>query len=168
MSFEGNTFKNSWFRISCNLKFNLYPPFIVPRVHKGCKVSGKYFFAWEFAFFFFDIFMWFQVKCKREVLPYSKRCIWMASSWFSFSPWYPHSLHIQLHQKWVSSEMKPLSSKDNKTEKCDPTHFNRISLINTASHPIHLHILLGFWAIVALKKDSKPTKKVDIPPQKNE
>ena len=64
--------------------------------------------------------------------------------------------------------MKPLSSKDNKTKTCDPTHFNRISLINTASHPIHLHILLGFWAIVAFKKDTKPTKKWTSPPQKNE
>ena len=64
--------------------------------------------------------------------------------------------------------MRQLSSNDKKTEKYDPTHVNRISLLNLASHPIHLHILLGFWAIVALKKDSKPTKKVDIPPQKNE
>ena len=52
MSFKGNIFKNSWFRISCNLKFNLYPPFIVPRVHKGCKVSGKYFLLESLPFSF--------------------------------------------------------------------------------------------------------------------
>ena len=162
MSFEGNIFKNSWFRISCNLKFNLYPPFIVPRVHKGCKVSGKYFLLESLPF----SFLIFSCDFKWNVKERSFHIQRGASEWPPAG--FNLLLDIQVHQKWVSSEMKPLSSKDNKTEKCDPTHFNRISLISTAFHPIHLHILLGFWAIVALKKDSKPTKKVDIPPQKNE
>ena len=170
MSFEGNIFKNSWFRISCNLKFNLYPPFIVPRVHKGCKVSGKYFLlesngnSLPFSFLIFSCDFKWNVKERSFHIQSAGVHLNGLQLVFIFSylslayplyPPYPHSLHIQLHKKMGLFGNEAIIIKRQKNWKCDPTHVNRISLLNSASHPIHLHILLGFWAIVALKKDSK-------------